>query len=323
MASGVAVALMLVGLLVGFLLGTRGRQILAAAKSSLTLVAAFTFKIAPTEADGDDGDDRLDEELPLGGPDIEEFLSTEQVTALEDHPDVEVNPIILYQVKLAKEQARADRVAKHLSELRDKYIAEGLSEDEIVEKLLEGGEATGPSTRQNALQLLISVGASVVPGGRGGNKESVDLQDRRRRLKNVESYLAQTMEVEVKKTKADKKNAAGVKVKDAYDVARETSIVAFDGGRLDRSAAQRSVAKAARNIYRGWMVRNPYATDVVNDDDDEEKNKEIGFGQRRTAADVDKNDLASLQAEFAGIEMGDVAFPEDEEEDQKDEAAED
>ena len=202
-----------------------------------------------------------------------------------------------------------------ISELRDKYIAEGLSEDEIVERLLEGGGTNGPSVRQNALSLLISVGASVTPGGGGGNSDSVALQDRRRRNKNVESYLANTLEIDVKKTKAKKKSASGAKVKDAFDIARETSIIAFDGGAQDRSTHQSDVAKEARTLYRSWLTRNPYQTEVVNEDDPKPEKKE----KVKRGGGVNQNDLAALQAEFAEVDMEDLEEgaeegPEDEEE---------
>lgn len=307
---------LLVGAILGFIAGTRGRQILASMTQAFSMVAALTLKIPPSAEGDEDGDDgRVDEAMPTDLPDIEEFLSTDVVSQIEDHPEVEVNPIILYQVKIAKEKAREERQAKYLAELRDKYIAEGLSEDEIVERLLEGGKAE-EKQRQNALAMLISVGASVTPGAGRGNADSVALQDRRRQMKNVESYLANSHDIDVRKSKAvAKANASGVKMKNAYEIARETEFVSYDGGAHERSKGQPRVAKEARNLFREWKQKNPNALPEVHNDSDDEKEKPKEKQARRGGGAVDAAALANLQAEFAEVEMDEL---EDDEENPRD-----
>ena len=318
---GIVLALMIAGMLIGYVWGTRGKQILAAMRKAFKMfldsrfVASLTVKVSKDDKDGEDDENgRVDEEIPDSGPGIEDFLSTQPLPQLEDHQDVEVNPIILYQVKLAKEKAREDRQTKIISELRDKMIAEGLSEDEIVEKLLESTNvAAQGSSKQNALATLISIGASFTPGAGQGNQEQVALQDRRRRMRNVESYLANALDIDVRKPKTEpKKNASGVAYKDAYQVARETKVIPFDGGRDDRSKSAIRFAKDSRKIFKDYHKAHPYTTEVVNDEESDEEEKKSFKDKRRkalhgsAAKKADAEGLAALQAEFDGLDMDDI-----------------
>ena len=38
--------------------------------------------------------------------DVNDFLDMDQIPGLDDHADIEINPIIFYQIKLQKEEER-------------------------------------------------------------------------------------------------------------------------------------------------------------------------------------------------------------------------
>ena len=230
MSAGVTMAIAAAALILGFLIGTRGRQILATMKVARETLTSWSFRVpsaaALAAADADAGKD--DNELETVEEDwtntLDEFLSSEHILPLEEHPDVHINPILLYEARKAKEKAKEDRKLKAITEMREKLIAEGLSEDEIDERMAEG-DATmldGAPVRQNALAVLISVGARVVPGAASGSADSLALQDRKRQQKNIEMYLANSLMLDMRKTKAVGKNAIGVRMKNAYEMAKQT-----------------------------------------------------------------------------------------------------
>lgn len=312
---GLAVVFLLVGLLIGFFVGTRGRQILATAKILHKAVRSFTVRLPDAAAvaaasQDDGGDDRIEDEADPQTIDIQDWLSSDHVPGLEDHPDLEVNPVIMYQVRKAKDQAREERRLKQLSDTRERLLEEGVSESEINSRLmeLEGAGNAGQQMR-NSLALLISIGARVEAGAGAGNADAVALQDRRRRARNVDMYLQNSLEVDVKKTAPKKASSSGVRMKSAFDVAKESGSSSYDRSKM-RNDAQPHVAKYARNLYREWKVKNKALLDTFDNGDSDEENaekegkKEKDEGHRRGGGMLDASDLAALQAEFADELMG-------------------
>ena len=74
----------------------------------------------PEEEEGKDADKEKDA--------LEDFLQTEEVPGLDDHEDLEVSPVIMYQIKLSKD-------AQRLQMQREALAAEGMTEEEIEARL--------------------------------------------------------------------------------------------------------------------------------------------------------------------------------------------
>ena len=225
----------IVCLLVGFLIGTRARQIAASAKTLTSAFLHFSFKIPEGEAsiigkqdDDNGGEDDEKEEAEEGNANVDEldaFIQPADTdSTLQDHPDLTVNPVMTYKIKRAKDEARA-------MQRRLALIAEGFDEKEVDERMeIEGaGGGGGGGGKQNALATLIAVGANV-EGKRGGaSEENALLQERRRLQRNVDAYLKTSEGIE--KFKGDAKpsgagkarDATGGRIKTASEVATETS----------------------------------------------------------------------------------------------------
>merc|ERR1712224_957398 len=88
--------------------------------------AAFQVPDSGDDDGGDDGDDDADMETEDGAggpPDLNDYLTTADNTGFEDHPDVEFNPVLMHQVKVARdllrEQARLAALEASIEEGND------------------------------------------------------------------------------------------------------------------------------------------------------------------------------------------------------------
>ena len=118
----------LFAMVVGFLLGTRAKQIVNAVKVSgkalISLKELLMAGAAPAEDDGQaDAVDDPDENEPEPAELVDKFLSTEQTYGLDDHADLIRNPVLMYQVNLAKKAARREMRKQQL-------IADGMDEED-------------------------------------------------------------------------------------------------------------------------------------------------------------------------------------------------
>jgi len=326
MSAGVAFGLLAVGLLLGiilgFIMGVRGKQILASLRSSVKLVAGLTFRVPPTPAAdemGDEGgdDDQLDEEEGGLSGMLDDFLNNESGEGFDDHPDLEVNPVILYQFRAFKEKQKEEKAAE---QRRLALEAEGLSVEEIESRLLDNdaGEQAGPkSDKQCALNILIEAGARVTALAASGGAEAQKIQDRRRQLRNIEIYLRQARDISTEKAKARTRNAKGIKVSSAVEIAMATANSRHGGGTFDRVIRNVPVAKASRNILRAWKQDSDARKKQRGEEDPEEwdeasdgeggKNEVEAMGLQRRAhggAALNQAELMKLAAEL-GADMDD------------------
>ena len=111
---------------------------------------------------------------------MEIALSRENEPGLDDHPDTELNPILLYQIRMAKE------------ELRRKKQAE-------LQAALEAGEETGsPIVKEGKLKLLTDAGALQWVGEKraqqGGDARMAEIREQ---LKKVDTHLVTYFEIDV------------------------------------------------------------------------------------------------------------------------------
>mgnify|MGYP006144463213 CR=1 FL=1 len=201
LAIGLVIGLV-VGLLVGFVLGTRARKMLQAlgmvpsvVKDILMARAAAMAAAADVgEAETAVAEPKLDfDEKPA----VENFLNAMATPGLDDHPHLEFNPIILYKIKLAKEAMR-------IQNRREALEAEGFSPEEIASLLAGNATAGGVSAgdmpiRKNALLTLIENGARITPVKTSMNADDRVMEDRRRQLRTIDSYLSKSLEVDASK----------------------------------------------------------------------------------------------------------------------------
>lgn len=198
-------------LIIGFIIGTRARQMSEALKAvgSLLKRVPFTLQISKAEEEGKaeeveaDGDEEADvdpEEI------LDPFLSTE--LGLDIHPDLVISPIMMYHIKMAKERLREQQRMAQLEEMKQQLIAEGLSEaqaDERVAFEAESGTMISGG-KQSALAVLIQAGARVTPTGNRDSQEQTILNDMRRQKKNVEVYLSKQHDIDVTMTKPEERS---------------------------------------------------------------------------------------------------------------------
>jgi len=333
MSVGVTAAVALVMLVIGFLIGTRARQLLAVSKVLGEAMRSFTIRIPPpadSDDKGDDGgdDDQLDDdEGNLSGL-VEDFLSNDTEQAFEDHPELQLNPVFLYQIRVFKEKQKEE---KALEQRRLLLEADGLSVEEIAAKMIEmeddaaaGGART--NDKQCALNVLIDAGARVTALAASGGAEAAALQDRRRQQRNIEIFLRQTRDIVTEKVKGKTRNNKGQKVATASEVAEATGRVRFGAGTFEREIRNVPVAKMGRGLLREWKKGRDYLRAARGEEDPEEwdeasdgeqRNKDIddvGARRQRGGATLNQAELMKLAAEL-GQDMDDDDDEDDPEED--------
>jgi len=311
MSIGVVVGVLVAGLIIGFLLGTRGRQIVASAKAIGGALKSFTFKIpemaasalsqAQSTDDGADDQKQEDEDESDDVLDIDTFIQgVEEDPTLADHPDVQMSPVILYNIKKAKEELR-------LAQRRAALAAEGLDEREVDERMEVEQTTGGGQGRSNPLALLISVGARVEATAASGNAERIAMQERRRLQRNVDAYLSKANGIEkYKGSEKEHRDPTGGRLRAAHEVAFETSVNRFGGQIFHREVANVKFAKNARVLFRKFQSSQPGKASTLAGEDRRTAGLTSGFTRERAGggaggALLDTDALASLQAEFSEI----------------------
>ena len=214
---------LVVGFLLGFLLGTRAKQLAQSLLMMPSALKTLLKSLAPWKSDfqkedegeADDtveGDEELDAEL-----NVDNFLNNEQLPGLDDHPEVNFNPIILYKVKQSQEEVRKEK-------RRAQLIADGFDPDAMDEYELANAITSAPQTKANPLNLLIELGARVTAVRGGRNQEAIEREDRRRQLKTIDTFLSKHLDADVTRVTAKSKDSAAAggdkKKMSALDVAK-------------------------------------------------------------------------------------------------------
>lgn len=242
-------------LILGFVLGTRARQMLEALKAVGAMLkrVPLTLQISTQAAGADgaetvdgDGEDEAEEPADILDP----FLSHEQ--GMDIHPELVINPIMMYHIKAAKERLREEARLAALEEMKRALIEEGLSEAQADERVqLEADSGAGViGGKLSALQTLIAAGARVTPMSSSENAEQIALNDLRRQKKNIEVYLTKQHDIDTTMTKPDERtrrvNAEGTKSVGAYERAMQTAKEPFGGAAAKRDLETVDLARLAR-----------------------------------------------------------------------------
>jgi len=321
MLAAIAVAM----LILGFMLGTRARQLLAASKRvGAAFTKLFGLRIPVPDADdaaddadkGGEDDNEMDDEEEAGNAMLDTFLTNDAEAAIDEHADTIINPVLLYQVRIAADKRK---VEQRQQERRRMLEAEGVDPDAIeamLTQMEESGSMLGSmgGGKPSALSVLIENGARVTPLASSGGVEAAAAQERQRQRRSVEFFL-RTIEVAVDKHKSKTRNAKGVQLKSAYDVARETQRERVGGSSWQRVERNVPVAKLGRSILRDWKERrdadkkrrgeeDPEDWDENSDGETVDKDKittEMMGLQKRThggGGAINQADLLKLAAEM-------------------------
>jgi len=270
---GVAVGMLVGGLILGYVVGARKDLM-----KMLNKLAAAEADAADKDkgADGDDNEDvGGDEEAQIEGL-IESFMDRDQVTGLDDHPDTEFNPIMMYQVKKVKDEMRArkqieallasrDLPPDHLDTLDPKARAELLAEmrsDTSVKVAGNVGSVAGKvrkyGAQQNSTAIMVGVGARFAKGGAGvaldanavAGIELKKSQEARDRLRVIDMHLAATHDIDVGRESAKKRAGQmgqhGL-LKNALETAKETKFKPYGGEAVRRQEEMATYASRGRS----------------------------------------------------------------------------
>lgn len=215
----------------------------------LSLTAVFKVKDSSAMQDAEamqEGEQENEEEE--NKKDLEEekdpmadFLNLDEDAGLDDHPDIDLNPVMMFQIKKAKD---AQRIQKQ----REELAAEGLTEAEIDDRIAEGAGGGAGDGKPNALQVLIAAGARVEPVKGKTSEDAIKKTELRRKQRNIAVFLQKTLDIDTT-VRVDKGGSKGGK-KSAFEVARETKTKPVGGDLLTRELKQHSYAKAARDALR-------------------------------------------------------------------------
>jgi len=313
----VAALVAVVGLVtfaLGFVAGARARQIVAAAKVlGQAMVRLVSLKVPASDEDEGENTGDADDEVEGDAVDakniaIDDFLNTDAAQDIEEHPDVFVNPVIMYHIKTARETRKDE---KRRADITANLELEGYSAEQIAERLREmqenGFQSVGGGVKYCALQVLIDNGAQVEGGAGSGNAEAIALQDRKRTIRNVEAFLRVAYDVRTDKASAKKRDANGRKMETALEVAKGTATTLYGGSSLGRSQHNVFVAKSGRNILRGYKVRQDFERKArgemtpVEENSDGEVDKPAA---RRGGRQLNADDLLRLTAELGSDNYG-------------------
>lgn len=194
-------------------------------------------------ADGDEEED-AEKQAKDAEETLQDFLDTADAPGLEDHPDTDINPVFMYQIKLAKDHQR-------MQQQRELMAADGMTEEEIEARMLMQAEGIGGvgEGKQNALAVLIAAGARVEATNNAQNEEALKKTELRRKQRNIAVHLSKNFGIE---TSTDKP-VEGVKGKrSAYMVALDTRLNPVGGPKMRREVEQITRAKQARVLYRHY-----------------------------------------------------------------------
>lgn len=291
---GVAIMFLFVGLFVGLVigygLGRRKAAMASAAKmaaGAAAAAAALAKMLGASEMEAYENDEAEDEEK--GKNDTEDmtqlekdYLSFDASPGLDDHPDLFINPIVMYNVKLNKE---AERVSKLLDQLleaakdpeQDSGLPEGVTlpsaEDVaamgprekamLVAKLTSGGggikvsagvgSVLGRAPRKwgatkNSAAIIVDAGGTfqqikVNAAKKDGDGEK-EARALKEKLRSIDGYLEKGLGIDVQRSlvKKTKLGKSGI-VRTALEVAKEGS-TGIEIKRADAAAAYAARGRA-------------------------------------------------------------------------------
>ena len=334
-AAGIGVACLLLGILIGrrCRVSNALKEMLEAAKAAVAKAAAAKEEDggADDDAEAEDNDDDLKAALDEL---LQDFLSHEWVGGLDDHPDMELNPILMYQVKKAKDELRARK------ELEAKLIARGLEpnhletlspeerkallidmkSDTTVKVGANVGSVNGHVRKYgasvNSTAIMVSLGARFTPSvARGKAAKEGDAADAaavaakasqeiREKLKTIDGLLQTSYEVDTSKAEGKRSKSllraggGGGLVKNALEMARETKFKPYGGEAFKRQEGMATYA------MRGRLRVGPPLDHAIHAQSEKVRRASTGVAGKRAVTEGGRK-ASTLQAE--GVDDGAIA----------------
>jgi len=251
LSIGVAVALGVVGFILGWAFGKR-KELLKMLKSlqmKRDMKAAAKAAVSGAGDQQQEEDDDRDEDEKAKEV-MDDFLNRDAVPGLDDHPDTHVNRIMIYQVKQMKEQRRAEKALQDLlaaQNFEPGYL-ESLSKEErkkIEDSLIKdsGGVKSGGGvgsvaglTRRwgsnvNATRILVNEGMRMAEQRSASDMsaEAKASQELREKMRNIDKHLATELEIDVSREldAAKRRSGQGLRASNALEAANATKVLPF------------------------------------------------------------------------------------------------
>jgi len=306
-SMGVAIGMLVAGLLLGYLFGARDKLMQWLRK----LAAPKEDAAADRGADGDDGADAEDEEVEAARTEelLLQFMNASWTSGLDDHPNTQFNPVLNYQIGKAKAALRERRALQALLMAHgyDPNHMETLDEaahKKLLDELREGGDVKMAGTvgsvagitrkygaTKNSTFILVQSGATLVKSskaksssGSTDDKEKKMQQEVRERLKTIDQHLALIEDVDT--TYADAKQRAALSAahgglpKSALEVARATKLQPYGG---DAARRQEDMVQFAMRGRTRVGAPLDHAISAKN-----ERDRRASCGARRASLSVAK-----------------------------------
>ena len=253
----------LIGFIMGFLTGTRAKQLASAAKRIPRALASLR-NVLRDVIDSDQGvgqaslpEDEVREEDEQEV--ISRFLNVTLTPGLDDHKDVTFNPIVLYQMRKAKDELRQERA-------REAMRLEGIDPDNV-----ENAEALAIAKGwRSPLAFLIANGARVTPVA-DDNAEARAQKERRRQLKNIEVYLTRQLKVEANRQERNPAHTKRVGISVHKETALDVALEMKSSPRVGRLVRQLHIAKAARSQLKVIQRIRPLPIQIQQQKDEQER----------------------------------------------------
>ena len=295
----VGAAMLVVGLIIGFLLGTRAKQILATfqAIASGAWRSAFSLRIPDDVKSSDDNDAEASLSEPPAMPvvDIVDFLTSQTSNELDENPGLVVNPVLLHVVREAKraEKLQAQRAAM---QRRTNNTGVMLTQEEIdnleADMHFNRGIERLPN-RRRAINVLVENGARFNPVENVADAQKSAAQAARREARNIAVYFSKNHEIDIHATEAvRRRNYIGTWMPTAVEKASETQHAPWQGKELKRQTKNVLAARDGRTVLRQFKHTSRYKEFRQAQLDRERDNKEL-------EAHLKSQALEQVSAEFA------------------------
>lgn len=245
---GIAAAMLIFGLLVGYFFGRR-KALLAALKKAMS-EAKMKKEVEKAQkkmndaGNDDKEEEEEDEDLEKAAHDtLASFLHTDHLPGLDDHAQTSVNPIISYQMRRHQDEARVqtmidavlaewgdegnavdDLSPSQRQELGLKLIRERGAKAASSVGSVAGVQRTHGAT-ENSMKILSKAGLSITKSRTAGDmsEEQALMLALREKMKKIDKYLNADLEIDVSRVVAPKRAPGqGLRVANALQMANLT-----------------------------------------------------------------------------------------------------
>ena len=238
--------------------GEDGKDEADAAAAAAAAKAAEEAAKKEAEGEKDGGALQDGEDMNESNVNLEEYLNQQFTPGIDDHDDMLVNPVLVYVIEREKKEEKIRE-----KEQREKEEAEGAA--------AAAADAAGDAEPQAAggkTSAIKRLGWSL--------KTEAGVADKAKLLKNIESHLNKSREIEVKKTTLVRASHAGEQSHNVLEFLRQAHNAGTLRADQDQYHHQRMV-EAAANARAQLKTMKLKSSPIIQDDmDDKEGGGEEG-----------------------------------------------